>query len=121
MVPELADFPLQALVMSDILPLENNLLALSPEVFLDVSEKQLFGTHNLRNIYSAALLSLKLGMSAKTLSSVLPYISALPHRLQQISQKDDKIWIDDSKSTTAQSLYAALAAFAPKKVYLIAG
>lgn len=35
--------------------------------------------------------------------------------------KDGKIWIDDSKSTTAQSLYAALRSFAPKKVHLIAG
>ncbi len=119
--PELSDFPLQASVLLDKLPIENDLLALSSEVFLDVSEKQLFGTHNIRNIYSAAVLSLKLGISVKTLSSILPYISALPHRLQQISQKDDKTWIDDSKSTTAQSLYAALSAFAPKKVYLIAG
>lgn len=119
--PELSDFPLHALVLSDNLPLENNLLALSSEVFLDVSEKQLFGIHNIRNIYSAAMLSLRLGISVKTLSSILPYITALPHRLQQISQKDDKIWIDDSKSTTAQSLYAALTAFHPKKVHLIAG
>ena len=51
----------------------------------------------------------------------MPFIPALPHRLQQISQKDNKSWIDDSKSTTAQSLYAALRAFAPKKVHLIAG
>lgn len=67
------------------------------------------------------MLSLKLGISVKTLSSILPYVTALPHRLQQISQKDEKIWIDDSKSTTAQSLYAALTAFGPKKVHLIAG
>ncbi len=119
--PELSDFPLQAMVLADTLPLENNLLALSSEVFLDVSEKQLFGTHNIRNIYSAAMLSLRLGIPVKTLSSILPYITALPHRLQQISQKDDKIWIDDSKSTTAQSLYAALSAFGPQKVHLIAG
>jgi UDP-N-acetylmuramoylalanine--D-glutamate ligase len=51
----------------------------------------------------------------------LPSIPALPHRLQQILSRDGKIWIDDSKSTTAQSLYAALRAFSPQKVYLIAG
>ena len=69
----------------------------------------------------AAHIALKLGLTVKTISSILPLIPALPHRLQQIAQRDGKIWIDDSKSTTAQSLYAALKAFAPKKVFLIAG
>jgi len=64
---------------------------------------------------------LRLGVTAKTLSSALPLIPPLPHRLQQISQKDGRIWIDDSKSTTAQSLYAALRAFSPQKIHLIAG
>jgi len=56
----------------------------------------------------------------KQLSEILAGIPALPHRLQKVSEKDNKIWIDDSKSTTAQSLYAALAAFYPHKVYLLA-
>ncbi|MEI6711351.1 MAG: hypothetical protein WCK88_03950 [bacterium] len=59
-------------------------------------------------------------MSVKKLSEILPNIPSLQHRLQQVSEKDQKIWVDDSKSTTAQSLYAALSAFAPKKVHLIA-
>lgn len=119
--PELPDFPIQSLVIPEKISVENNLLALSEEAFLDLSDIQLFWAHNVRNIYCAALLVLKFGLTVKTLSTILPTIPALPHRLQQISQKDWRIWIDDSKSTTAQSLYAALTAFAPKKVYLIAG
>jgi UDP-N-acetylmuramoylalanine-D-glutamate ligase len=57
----------------------------------------------------------------KKLSEILSKIPALQHRLQTVSNKDQKVWIDDSKSTTAQSLYAALSAFAPKKVHLIVG
>lgn len=55
------------------------------------------------------------------MSSILPLIPSLPHRLQKISDKGGRLWIDDSKATTAQSLYAALTSFVPKKVYLIAG
>lgn len=66
-------------------------------------------------------MAFKLGIPVKVLSATLPLIPALPHRLQRISIKDGKTWIDDSKSTTAQSLYAALRAFSPQKVYLIAG
>ena len=119
--PELPDFPLKAFVMPEDISVENGLLKISDESFLDLSDAQLFGAHNIRNIYSAALLALKFGITVKTISSILPTIPALPHRLQVISEKDGKKWIDDSKSTTAQSLYAALTAFPGKKVHLIAG
>jgi UDP-N-acetylmuramoylalanine--D-glutamate ligase len=93
---------------------------LSQELFLDISERQLYGDHNIKNIFFAASLAVKMGITVKELSAILANIPALPHRLQKVSGKDNKVWIDDSKSTTAQSLYAALAAFAPQKVYLIA-
>jgi UDP-N-acetylmuramoylalanine--D-glutamate ligase len=96
------------------------ILQLNPELFLDISDRQLYGDHNIKNIFFAASLASKIGVSVKQLSEILASIPALPHRLQKVSEKDNKIWIDDSKSTTAQSLYAALAAFSPKKVYLIA-
>jgi UDP-N-acetylmuramoylalanine-D-glutamate ligase len=73
------------------------------------------------NIFFAASLAFKLGIPVKTLSATLPLVPALPTSTSEISIKDGKIWIDDSKSTTAQSLYAALRAFAPQKVHLIAG
>lgn len=118
--PELSDFPLKKIIIPPQLCLDHDLLVLSEESYLDLSGRQLFWDHNVRNIYAAALLAMKFGLTVKTLSSILPTIPALPHRLQQISKKDGKLWIDDSKSTTAQSLYAALQAFG-KKVHLIAG
>lgn len=107
--------------MPENLTIENNLLPITSEAFVDLSDRQLFGDHNVANIFFAASLAFKLGIPVKVLSATLPLIPALPHRLQRISIKDGKIWIDDSKSTTAQSLYAALRSFAPQKVHLIAG
>gem|GEM_PF-2338782 len=95
-------------------------MQLSEELFLDIAERQLYGDHNIKNIYFAASLAVKIGISVKKLSEILPTIPALHHRLQKVSEKNQRIWVDDSKSTTAQSLYAALAAFSPKKVHLIA-
>lgn len=100
--------------------ISKDVLQLKEDLFLDIAERQLYGNHNLKNIYFAALLGVKLGISVKKLSEILPTIPALQHRLQKVSDKDQKIWIDDSKSTTAQSLYAALCAFSPQKVHLIA-
>jgi UDP-N-acetylmuramoylalanine--D-glutamate ligase len=45
----------------------------------------------------------------------------LPHRLEAISNAHDRIWIDDSKSTSCQSLRAALSSYLGNKVILIAG
>lgn len=120
-LPELPHFPTAQLVMPADFHIENNLLPLSPEVMIDISERQLFGEHNVRNIFLAASLAFSLNIPAKTISATIPLVPSLPHRLQRISGKWGKTWIDDSKSTTAQSLYAALQAFAPQKVYLIAG
>lgn len=121
LLPELPHFPIESVVMPEQFVLDHGLLTLTPEALIDISERQLLGEHNIVNIFLAASLALRLGVWAKTLSTILPSIPALPHRLQQISDRDGKVWIDDSKSTTAQSLYAALRAFAPKKVHLIAG
>ncbi len=120
LVPELEHYPQKKIVM-DSISAEHNLLVLTPETYIDITDRQVYGEHNLRNIFLSASLAYHLGISAKILSETLPTISALPHRLQQVSQKDGKLWIDDSKSTTSQSLYAALRAFSPQRVYLIAG
>lgn len=118
--PELNDFPMESVIMGDdMIQISEDILQLKEDLFLDIANRQLYGNHNLKNIYFAALLAVKIGIPVKKLSEILPNIPALHHRLQKVSDKDQKIWIDDSKSTTAQSLYAALCAFSPKKVHLI--
>jgi UDP-N-acetylmuramoylalanine--D-glutamate ligase len=121
LLPELPHFPIESIIMPSELVLEHNLLSLTPETYIDLADRQLYGQHNVSNIFLAASLALKIGIPAKVLSETLPSIPSLSHRLQRISMKDGKIWIDDSKSTTGQSLYAALRAFLPQKVFLIAG
>ena len=121
LAPTIANFPLESIEMPNELTVQDGLMEMPKGVFMDISDRQLYGRHNLSNIYLAASLAMSLGLTPKTLSASLPAITALPHRLQKVSGHDGKIWIDDSKSTTAQSLFAALAAFAPQKVLLIAG
>lgn len=119
-LPDLPHFPIESVVIPPEFSVDHWLLSLTAESMIDISERQLFWDHNIANIYTASVLALRLWVPTKVLSTVLPSIPALPHRLQQVSDTDGKIWVDDSKSTTAQSLYAALRAFAPRKVHLIA-
>ncbi len=50
----------------------------------------------------------------------LEEIGGLPHRLEFVVEKRGVRYVDDSKSTSCQSLKAALSAFEPKSVRLIA-
>ncbi len=87
LLPELPHFPIEAVVMPEDFSIENNLLPLTSEAFVDLSDRQLFGEHNVKNIFFAASLAFKLGIPVKVLSATLPLIPALPHRLQRVSIK----------------------------------
>lgn len=120
-LPELPHFPIKKKVMPLDINCDNNILQIEPGIYIDISDRQLFWHHNVENIFFAASLACHLGISVKCISQTIPFIVSLPHRLEKISEKHNKYWIDDSKSTTALSLYAALQSFDWKKVYLIAG
>lgn len=79
------------------------------------------GTHNLKNV-CAAITAVKLtGGDAAACKEGLLSFEALPHRLQLIAVKDGVRFINDSISTTPETAIAALQAFAPARIYLIAG
>lgn len=86
-----------------------------------LSETQFSGMHNALNILSATLVTNALGVDSQQTKTFLENISGLSHRLELVIEKNGIRYIDDSKSTSAQSLIAALGSFAPQKVILIAG
>jgi len=59
--PELIDFPINSIVLpDDIIQITDGILQLREELFLDISERQLYGAHNLKNIFVSALLAVQL-------------------------------------------------------------
>lgn len=86
-----------------------------------LSETQFSGIHNAMNILSVTLVTNALGICSKRTREYLKNISVLSHRLETVVIKNEITFVDDSKSTSAQSLIAALSSFENKKVCLIAG
>lgn len=86
-----------------------------------LSETQFSGIHNAMNILSSTLIMKTLRVCSKRTRECLKYISGLTHRLELVTTKNGVSFIDDSKSTSAQSLIAALGSFEDSKVCLIAG
>ncbi len=63
------------------------------------------------NILASTLVTNMMKICSKHTKEYLKSISGLPHRLEKIGEKNGVTFIEDSKSTSSQSLDAALGAF----------
>ncbi|WP_412058177.1 UDP-N-acetylmuramoyl-L-alanine--D-glutamate ligase [Bartonella sp. DGB2] len=77
------------------------------------------GSHNAQNALAAVGVMSALGMRNSCLQTGLDHFSGLPHRLQQVGQRGDVIFINDSKATNAEAVAPALDTF--NNIYWIAG
>ncbi len=84
-----------------------------------LSETNFSGQHNAMNILACALVANEMDISSKQINEHLKTIKWLPHRLEVIWQKWGIIIVEDSKSTSAQSLAAALGSFGNTKNLLL--
>ncbi len=79
------------------------------------------GEHNLENVCAALTVMKLAGLEPKDCEEPLKEFHALPHRLQELPEKNGIRFIDDSISTTPETALAALRAFDGRRVVLIAG
>lgn len=86
-----------------------------------LSETHFSGVHNAMNLLACTLVASEMRICSKRVKKYIQNIYGLPHRIEQIALKNGITYIEDSKSTSCQSLVAALGAFPPKKIVLIAG
>jgi UDP-N-acetylmuramoylalanine--D-glutamate ligase len=85
-----------------------------------VEDLPLRGVIGGRNAAAALEAVHALGYEIPDLTEALRDFAPLPHR-QQVIARDGRTWVDDSISTTPEAALAAVAAFAPGPVVLIAG
>lgn len=90
-----------------------------------MDETQFSGAHNAMNILSVTMVTNAMKVCSKHVREYLRNISGLAHRLEYVTTKNGVRFVDDSKSTSAQSLIAALGSCRdmPRHVstFLIAG
>ena len=87
---------------------------------LDLTDFQLPGRHNRENAAAACLGALALGGTLEGIQTALREFKGLPHRLEPVATIGGVSYVNDSKSTTVDSLVRALACYA-SPVILIAG
>ncbi len=71
-------------------------------------ELSLRGRHNLENAMAAAAVCLARGLSADVVRAGLRSFAGVPHRLEEVTQRDGVLYVNDSKATNVASTLVAL-------------
>jgi UDP-N-acetylmuramoylalanine--D-glutamate ligase len=77
----------------------------------DASAVRLPGRHNLENAGAARAVAEARGLPEVAIAEALRTFAGVPHRLEQVAQRDGVTFINDSKATNVASTLVALDAF----------
>lgn len=78
-------------------------------------------THNLANVCAVLAILRVLGQDVNAGLRSMKSFQGLPHRQQELGEKDGLLYVNDSLSTTPHAAIAAMEAYAGRPLTLIAG
>ncbi len=87
---------------------------------LPTSEIRLRGRHNLENAMAASAAALARGVREEAVCAALRNFGGVPHRLEEVAERDGVLFVNDSKATNVASALVGIEAF-DGGVHLIAG
>ena len=82
------------------------------DVLLETDELRLRGAHNLENAMAAAAAALARGVEPAAVSAALRTFAGVPHRLEQVGERDGVLYVNDSKATNVAAARMGIEAFA---------
>jgi UDP-N-acetylmuramoylalanine--D-glutamate ligase len=90
------------------------------ERLIGTDEVRLRGAHNLENAMGAAATALASGWPADAVRTTLASFAGVPHRLEEVAERDGVLYVNDSKATNVASARVGIEAF-PGGVHAILG
>jgi UDP-N-acetylmuramoylalanine--D-glutamate ligase len=81
------------------------------EHLIGVEEIRLRGAHNLENSMGAAAAALARDWPADAVRAALRTFAGVPHRLEEVAERDGVLYVNDSKATNVASARVGIAAF----------
>jgi len=91
------------------------------EKIISINDLQVVGEHNISNALCAIVAAKGYGIKTSAIRNGLKNFCGIRHRLQKIGEKNNVIFVNDSKSTSVHSTQSALKAFKGNKIGLILG
>jgi UDP-N-acetylmuramoylalanine--D-glutamate ligase len=81
------------------------------EPLIAAAEVRLRGAHNLENAMGAAAAALARGVSRDAVVRALSTFAGVPHRLEEVAERDGVLYVNDSKATNVASARVGIEAF----------
>ena len=91
------------------------------EPLMRAGDVRLRGAHNLENAMAAAAAALADGAAPDAVRDALKTFPGVPHRLEEVAERDGVLYVNDSKATNVEAAVVALQAFEPGSVHAILG
>jgi UDP-N-acetylmuramoylalanine--D-glutamate ligase len=101
--------------------LDDGWLTLRGERVVAAAEMPIPGRHSLADALAAALGASLAGAPNGAIAAGIRDFGGVPHRLERVATRQGVAWVNDSQATIPLAAIAALEAFAPAPVVLIAG
>ena len=91
------------------------------ERLVAVEEIRLRGAHNLENAMAASAAALADGVDSDDVIEALRTFAGVPHRLEEVAERDGVLYVNDSKATNVDAARVGIEAFEPGTVHAILG
>ncbi|MDQ6915242.1 MAG: UDP-N-acetylmuramoyl-L-alanine--D-glutamate ligase, partial [Actinomycetota bacterium] len=91
------------------------------EPLLRTDEIRLRGPHNRLNAMAAAAVTLVREVDPGAVREALRTFPGVPHRLEEVAEREGILYVNDSKATNVASTLVALRSFPERPVHLILG
>lgn len=88
---------------------------------ISMSQLQITGKHNMRNVMAAVSAALELGVDCQRISEALQSFTGIEHRMEPAGEIDGVNYINDSKATNVDACLQALASIAKNIILIIGG
>lgn len=100
--------------------INDGVIYFNEEVVADVSDIFVQGLHNVENMLAAISVAKLKGVSNTAIQTVLRHFHGVKHRMQFVTEFNERIFYNDSKATNIEATENALAGF-NEPVILLAG
>jgi UDP-N-acetylmuramoylalanine--D-glutamate ligase len=88
---------------------------------MPAAEVRIRGAHNLENAMAAAAAALASGTDPGPVRAALASFAGVPHRLEEVVERDGVLYVNDSKATNVDAARVGIEAFEPGTVHAILG
>jgi UDP-N-acetylmuramoylalanine--D-glutamate ligase len=101
--------------------LSDGWLEVRGERVMPATEVPIPGRHLLADVLAAVLAASLVGVAPAAIAGGVRRFAGVPHRLEELGERDGVRYVNDSQATIPLAAIAALDAYAPARVVLIAG